>query len=193
MLPITLFFATLFFLMGTFFLTSLSSAFRCIHKRDSRKQLKALGNLFFYRPFHLYFFPEHEYEGLFFATICAQNITRFGYAVCAVFFLYNTHLFTGNALNVGDGQLYNFTLFWVILSFLGFIFASFIFGDYLPRIFGTRLPEKAIRLCAPFSSIFIFLVFPITYLFLKVSQSLSRTVYFWIFAGAHCTSQARDY
>ena len=164
--------------MGTFFLTSLSSASRRIHRRDSRKQLKAMGNLFFTALSIWITFQNMNMKDYFLRRFAHKNITRFGYAVCAVFFLYNTHLFTGNALNVGDGQLYNFTLFWVVLSFLGFILASFIFGDYLPRIFGTRLPEKAIRLCAPFSSIFMFLAFPITYLFLKVSQSLSRTVYF---------------
>ncbi len=171
MLLIALFFATLFFLTGTFFLTSISSAFRRIHKKDSRKQLKELGNLFFYRPFHLYFFPEHEYEGLFFSTICAQNLTRFFYAASSILFLLNTSL-------VQQNQLQGITLFWLILSFLGFVLASFILGDYLPRIFGTKLPEIAIKFCAPFSSIFMFLSFPLTYIFLRVSQSLSRTVYF---------------
>jgi putative hemolysin len=172
---ISLFFAMLFFLVGTFFLTAVISAFRRIHKRDSKRQLKALGNLFFYRPFHLFFFPDHEYEGLFFATICAQSITRFCYAATAMLFLVSTPLFTTPAINQ---TLYDFTWFWLILSFIGFILISFIVGDYLPRIFGTRLPETAIRFCAPFSSLFMYLAFPITFVFLKVSQSLSRTVYF---------------
>ena len=159
-----------------FFPTAVSSAFRRIHKRDSRKQLKALGNLFIYRPFHLFFFPDHEYEGIFFATICSQSITRFCYAACAVFFLASTPLLLPNPHQ--STGLYDFTLFWLILSFLGLILISFIAGDYLPRVFGSRLPETAIRLCAPFSSIFMFLAFPITFVFLKVSQSLSRTVYF---------------
>lgn len=179
MLLIFLFFSTLFFLLGTFFLTSVSSAFRRIHKRDSRRQLKALGNTFFYRPFHLFFFPEHEYEGLFFVTICAQNITRFFYVTSAIFFLLNTPLFEREASQIAHGEgLYDFSLFWVLLSFLVFILASFVVGDYLPRIFGTRLPEQAIRFCAPFSSIFMFIAFPISYVFLKLSHTLSRTVYF---------------
>jgi len=179
LLLIVLFFATLFFLVGTFFLTSLSSAFRRIHKSDSKKQLKELGNLFFYRPFHLFFFPQHEYEGIFFATICAQNITRFMYTACAMFFLINTPLVKSElAHSAISTSLYDFTNFWLILSFLVFILGSFIVGDYLPRIFGTRLPQVALRFCAPFSSIFLFMAFPITYVFLRISQSLSRTVYF---------------
>jgi CBS domain containing-hemolysin-like protein len=55
---------------------------------------------------------------------------------------------------------------------------SFIVGEYLPRILGMRLPEKVLRFCTPFSSIFMFIAFPLTFLFLKISQSFSRTIYF---------------
>ena len=51
-----------------------------------------MGNLFFYRPLHLFFFHEHEYEGIVFAVICAQNVTRFLYTASALFFLINTPL-----------------------------------------------------------------------------------------------------
>lgn len=170
------FLLTIFFLLGTFFLTAVTSAFRRIHKRDSKKQIAALGNLFFYRPFHLFFFPEHEYESLLFTTICAQNITRFCYAASAVIFLIHTPLLEHQTDNIH--YTYDFTWFWISLSFFGFSLAGFVIGDYLPRIFGTRFSHTAIKMCAPFSSVFMFLVFPITYLFLKIPQSLSKTVYF---------------
>lgn len=114
-------------------------------------------------------FPQHEYESLFFASICAQNITRFCYAACSILFLTNTQLIE---------QPDAFSWFWVFVSFLGFLLAGFIIGDYLPRIIGNRTPEAAIRFSAPFASLFLFLAFPITYFFLKISESLSRTVYF---------------
>jgi CBS domain containing-hemolysin-like protein len=41
-----------------------------------------------------------------------------------------------------------------------------------------RFPEKMLRFSAPFASIFMFLAFPITFLFLKISQSFSKTIYF---------------
>ena len=174
---ILLFFATLFFLMGTFFLTSLTSAFRRLHKRDSKKLLNSLGGFFFYRRFHLFFFSAHEFEGIYFATICAQNLTRFCFAASSILFLLNTPLIK-EEITPRAGQLYDFSYFWISLCVLTLVTLSFIVGDYLPRIFGTRLPERAIRFSAPFSSIFMFIAFPITYIFLKVSQSLSRTVYF---------------
>jgi len=175
----------IFFLFGTFFLTALSSAFRRIHKRDSKKQIVAAGKWFFYRPFHLYFFPKNEYEGLFFATICAQNIARFCYAASAVIFLLSTPLFRpehlahqlGNIV-INPSPAYDFTTFWIVLSGIAFLLASFVFGEYLPRILGMSLPEKVLRFCTPFSSLFMFIAFPITFLFLKLSQSFSRTIYF---------------
>lgn len=170
------FFLTLFFLIGTFFLTAVTSAFRRIHKRDSKKQILGLGKLFFYRPFHLYFFPKHEYEGLFFAAVCAQNVARFCYTGSAVLFLLATPLFQSEISPLAT-QVYDFTWFWIGFSILVMILLSFVVGEYLPRILGMSLPEKVLRVCTPFSSLFMFLVFPITFLFLKISQSFSRTIY----------------
>src|SRR5262249_30993493 len=59
-----------------------------------------------------------------------------------------------------------------------FLLLSFIIGDFLPRIFGNHYPEKALRVCTPVCSIFMLLAFPLTYVFLKISQIFSRTVYF---------------
>ncbi len=170
----------IFFLIGTFFLTAMTSAFRRIHRRDSKNQIIGTGKGFFYRPFHLHFFPEHEYEGLFFATVCAQNVTRYCYVASAVIFLLATPLFQhkqGLPLTAMP-QIYDFTLFWIILSSLALLLLSFVIGEYLPRILGLRVPEKVMQFCTPFSSIFMLLAFPLTFLFLKISQSFSRTIYF---------------
>lgn len=174
MYQVLFFLLTILFLCGTFFLTSLIAAFRRIHKRDSLKQMKNLGMIFFYRPFHLFFFPANEYEGLFFATSCAQNIVRFFYAVCTVIFLSHTEVFKESF----SGNFSDFSLFWIVMSSLSFILLSFIVGDYLPRIFGSRLPEKALTISAPLSSLFLYLVFPLTYLFLKTSKLFSRNVFY---------------
>lgn len=155
-------------------LTAVSSAFRSIHKTDSKRLFQAVGRFFFYRNFHLYFFPRHEYEGLFFATICAQSVTRFCYAATSLLFISHTNLY----VQAIENPFSDSSWFWLVLTFFGFILISFILGDYLPRIFGMRSPKTALRLCAPFSSFFMFMVFPISYVFLKISQSMSRTIYF---------------
>lgn len=168
----------IFFLLGTFFLTAMTSAFRRIQKRDSKKQILASGRMFFYRPLHLYFFPDQMFEGLFFAATCAQNIARYCYVAFSVLFFLETPLFHTHTTIQSVSTEYDFSLFWITLTILAFLLISFILGEYLPRILGMRFPEKMMRFCAPFSSIFMFLAFPITYIFLKISQSFSRTIYF---------------
>lgn len=145
------------------------SAMRTLQKKESKKTLNT-GHLFFYRPFHLFLFPNREYETLFFAAICAQNIARFGFAAFATAFLSQTDLFETASVDSGSRIL-------IILSFIFFLFISFLIGDYIPRIVGTRFPQRTLRFAAPFASLFLFLSFPISFLFLKFSQSLSRIVY----------------
>lgn len=164
MFLIASFLITLFFLLGTFFLTALVTAFRRISKRDTKLQILSEGHWFFYRAFHMKIFPSHAYEGLYFALVCAQNVARFCYAVAATIFLLSTPL-----LETGT--------FWVAFLFTVFLLASFIIGEYVPRILGLQFPDKVLHICPPFCSFFLFLVFPITFLFLKVSHSFSRTVY----------------
>ena len=173
-----MFLAMTIFLAGMFFLTALSSSFRRLQKQDVNKLLSRLENLFFYCPFHLYFFPKHEFEGLFFATVCAQNIARFLYATTALLFLIATSLVTFTHNAQGEVTLAHFSWFWGILSILTLVMGSFLIGDFLPRIFGTRAPDTAMCFSAPFASLFLFIAFPITYLFLRLSQALSGNLYF---------------
>lgn len=165
---------TFIFLAGTFFLTATNSAFRRIHRKDASRQLKGVGSGFFYRPFHHYFFPAYEYEGLFFAIICAQNITRFCYAITMLGFFSQTQMFE----EAMAGNFLNLSTVWLLLSIVAFLFGAFVISDYLPRIFGARFPQTALRLCTPFSSLFMFLAFPFTYIFLRISQSLPKIVHF---------------
>lgn len=167
-----LFFLYLLFLLGTLLLTALSSAFRAIHKRGSQKQLEMLGNRFPYRRFHTYFFPGNEYEGLFFAATCAQNMTRFFYTSAAIVFLLTSPT-VQHSIDEAEAAHQIFIIYTqLFLTLLGFLILSFVAGDYIPRIFGTHYPELALRTCAPLASLFLFLSFPITYFFLKLTRSL---------------------
>lgn len=165
-------------LAGTFFLTLLSSSLRNTHKKGSKKQIQALGRRFFYRTLHTKFFPENEYEGIFFATTCAQNLTRFFYALFAITFLYGTTLAQEISLYEATAISLTWSYSYLLLSLLALVILSFFIGDYLPRIWGTQHPEKSLRISAPASSFFLLLAFPITYIFLRLTRSLSRTVYF---------------
>ena len=156
----------------------MSSAFRRLHKRESKKKIKTLGAFFPYRAFLLYFFPKHEFETLVFSIVCAQNVARFCYAAAAFLFLE-----VAEWVPLGDIALRSEALsfrFWVqaCSGTLGFIVLSFVVGDFLPRILGTKHAYAIIRFCAPPSTLFLLLTFPFSYVFLKLSQSLSSTVFF---------------
>lgn len=156
------------FLLGTSFLTAVNAAFRRSHLQDPN--FEPSGKHFFYRPFHLFFFPEHEYEGLLCATMSAQNITKFFYAITVLFLL----------ANIGFVEQTSNSLFilWTSLSIFAFILVSFLLGDYVPRILGARFPERVIRFCAPISSLFMVLAFPITYISMKLSKTQFQTISF---------------
>lgn len=150
------------FLLGTAFLTAVNGAFRRLRLQDLKYE--ASGKYFFYRPFHLYFFPEFEYEGLLAATISAQNITRFFYAFMVFIFLSQNGNFSFSLLGG--------------LKVAGFLLASFLIGDYIPRILAAKFPEKVIKLLAPLSSLFMFASFPITYICLKLTKSQIQSISF---------------
>lgn len=171
-----LFFITVLLLCGTFLLTALSTSLRNMHKRGALKQFQYLGSKFFYRKLHVTFFPDNEYESLLFAITIAQNITRFFLILFAVIFLYQTPLFQ-NFLAAGTTPFNKMAYLWIGLSIIGFILISFVVGDYLPRILGTRYPEATVNVSAPLSSLFLVFAFPVTALFLKLTRLISRTVY----------------
>ena len=151
-------------LIGLSLLTAFASALRRSHKRDSKKQLKEIGGFFTYRPFYLFFFPKDEYEGLLFSIICAQNVSRFFFLTSMTFFMWN------EAYLLSWGALTLLTLLLIVIFFA--------IGDYLPRILGSRYPAKIIWLTAPLTSPFLFLAFPLSYLFIKLSHLMWRTVHF---------------
>lgn len=163
--------------MGSFFLTALISSLNTLSKKDATEELKTLGKLFYYRLFHLKIFHEKEYEGIFFSSIVAQNFAKFCFAAFSTLFLTKTELYKQAFSLANSGKYDNVDWFWLSLTFLTLILLSFLIGDYFPRMFGTRSPKAALRLSGPVVSIFQFIVFPITYVFLKLRESISQAVY----------------
>lgn len=164
---------TLLFLVATFFLTALNSAFRRLHRRDVEKHFESKGSYFFYRPFHLFFFPNQEYETLFFSLLCAQTVTRFGYAVSIVGMLAQNEWIA--QLLLGGGSL----LAWLGLALILIVllFLVFVVSDYLPRLLGSHFPEFTLSFCAPFASPFLFIAFPFAYIFLKIAQVAPKSIF----------------
>lgn len=167
---------TLFFLLGTFLLTVLRSALCHLNRRDVKKLFKQLGNLFVYYPLHSIFFHNPELEGIVFAIACAQYICRFFYSVFAILTIAELGFLT--SFYIASMPLF-FEVHWILaigIIFLLIIF-SFLIADFLPRITGTRYPETSVRICAPAASLFLIMIFPVSWLFLKLSKAVSRSSY----------------
>lgn len=155
-----------FFLIGATLLTALASALRRIQKRLSKKELSAVGNLFFYQKIHSMVFHEHAYEGIFFSILSTLNFCRFLFAgtLTLLFIHFADHFFFHPVMTV--------------LAAIATLILSFTIADYLPRIFGNLYPIQAIWVSAPVASIYMTLAFPITFLLIKLSQKFTRSVTF---------------
>lgn len=165
-------------LIGLFCLTAVNTAFRHLQRKESKKQLDLAGRLFFYRYLSRLFFPKHEYEDLYFASIFSQNAARFCYTILSLLFLGQLDLvmWTFNPQN----QNYAFSFNWPlgVLALIGLFFLLFLVGDSFGRIMGNRYPESSIKIAAPIVSCFMIVLFPLTFIFLKFFHRLPRTVYF---------------
>jgi CBS domain containing-hemolysin-like protein len=163
-------------ILGLFCLTAVNTAFRRLQKRESKKQLNVAGKRFFYRYLSGLFFPKHEYEDLFFASLFAQNVIRFFYAILCVVFLEQLHLIgwtTG--LHAQNFLEINWALGLPYL--LGLFLLMFILGDYVGRIVGNRYPEFSIKFFAVIVSCFMLPLFPLTFLFLKILHTFPQSIY----------------
>lgn len=165
-------------LIGLFCLTAVNIAFRQLQRKEAKKQLNIAGKLFFYRSLSNIFFSKHEYEDIYFASVLAQNVTRFSYTILSLFLLGQSDLilWTFNSVT----QSYSFSLNWPygFLALIGLFLLLFLIGDSLGRIMGNRYPEHSIKISAPIVSFFMVILFPLTFVFLKVFHRLPQTVYF---------------
>lgn len=165
-------------LIALFCLTAINTAFRHLQRKESKKQLDSAGKLFFYRFLSNLFFHQYEYENLYFASIFAQNAVRFCYAIFSVLFLGQLHLVMWTFDSQAQSSSLSLNWPWGFLGLMILFLVLFIIGDSLGRITGNRFPERAIRWTAPIVSFFLVLLFPLSFIFLKLFHKLPRTIYF---------------
>ena len=149
-------------LFGMFCLNSVANAFRRIQKKETKKQQKVLTSPFFYRKFHEKIFKDDSFEGIFFAALASQNFLRLA---CAL-------LFGMTLMTFHETYLHTF-----FLAILG-LFAIFLFGEFIPRLLGSKYPDAAIRLFGSTSSFFVLLTFPFFFPFFKIWQRVSHELYY---------------
>ena len=164
-------------LIGLFCLTATNTTLRLLQKRNITWQHK-LGKYFFYRHVHNAFFPNPPYEEIYFSNTLAQNLLRFAYAILTVIILTSTGLIQWHGGGESAYSLFSLQGAVGFFVLLGIFLVFFLLGDYLARIVGSHYPALTIKLCVPLASLFMVLIFPITFLFYKFSKLFSRTIYY---------------
>lgn len=116
---------------------------------------KKYSSRFFYLPLHLKVFSKRHFELLTFAATIGQHLARLGYGGIAIAcFLVFHHL----SLPI--------TIIFLVLA----LFFMLVFGDFFPRFWAIRSPESVLISTASLASFFLFLTFPIAFLFLKGAE-----------------------
>ncbi|MFT4552714.1 MAG: putative hemolysin [Chlamydiales bacterium] len=159
------YFLIFLFLAGTSFLTVTSHSLHLMRKRLSKKTLDEVGKLFFYRFFQKKFFPKKEIEALYHASISAKMILTFCYASTVM-----THTYQQNFVPFQDQNLYPSAAFTLFIAIL----ASLLLGDLLPKLLAVAAPRRSLSFTAPVASVLLICCFPISYLFLKLSSTVSK-------------------
>ena len=153
-------------IIGLFSLIAVNTAFRRLQRKESKKQLDKIGNLFFYRHFSRIFFQKQEYENFHIANLFAQNLLRFFYTLLSLVAI--SHF---QPIKEQDNNTiaYIVKLDWPygVLLLVVFFLILFLFCDYLARVIGTKYSLQTTKVCAPIVSFFLILFFPLLYIFLK--------------------------
>lgn len=178
-MPTLLLVAILFFLLlGLFCLVGITTSLRRLHKKEACQHLEDTGKLFFYRELHRFFFKDLEHEEILFAANFAQSLVRFFYAITATLLLVELGYIHGNANSMPETL--SFTIEWPMGVFdLLFLFLLyFLVGDHLPKMLASHYPGFTMRLCAPIASLFMTPLFPLNFIFFKLSRIFSKNFYF---------------
>ncbi len=149
---------SLFFLLGSMFLTLTASSLFLLGKFKVKETFKKRSS-FFFRPLLKFFFPKSEWEYLNFTISVTKHIVLLSFAISAFFFL--TDYFS--PLKIHD-----------FLIMGGVIVAVSLSCDFFARFLSYLWPHLFFRLSAPFSSIYLSLFFPLVGLFLQISRLALR-------------------
>lgn len=164
-------------LIGLLALTLLHTAFSKLSKKEANKQLKSAGNLFFYPIFSHFFLPNQKFEDLDFAALFAQSFARFCYAVFSLLITFKFGFAVWTFLPKQEGAGFISLAPTTALILIVFFLLLFLAGECLGRMLGNRFPERSIKFAGPIASPFMILLFPATFLLLKLFQRLPPSLY----------------
>ncbi|MFZ0565224.1 MAG: hemolysin family protein [Chlamydiales bacterium] len=158
---IIFFFLSLFLLIWVFFLATVTHSLTRLGESHSIEILRKHPRQFFYYPIHHNLFEKQNFELLILSSTLGENLARLGFvALIIVGFLFF------NAL----------TLTAAIIILIVLLFLVLMLGDFFPRLWAIKNPERALAFSAQYASFFLFLSLPITFLFLKLASFATRSL-----------------
>ncbi|MEZ5314807.1 MAG: hemolysin family protein [Chlamydiales bacterium] len=147
-----------FFLVGVFFLTTVSYAFMHLGEISSLNVIKQHRKCFFYYPSHLFIFNDPPFELLIFSTILGKNFAFLGFVFTIVYALF----------------LFSLSIWQIIIILLVLLLGISLFGEFFPRLWSIRAADYALSFSMPFASFFLFLSLPFSFLFVKFAWYSAR-------------------
>jgi CBS domain containing-hemolysin-like protein len=146
------------FLIGSALLTGCSSALLSLGKFKSKELLRAAdGPHFFFRHLLKKLFLHNEWENIYFMISVSKHIYELAYAATSFFYL------TAVAHD------------WILLAAVCVIGVSVLL-DFVMRLLGNLAAKPLLKIAAPFGSLYLIALFPLTALLLKLIRSFLQKV-----------------
>ena len=157
-----------FLLFATLCMTLLSTAILRLGRIKSKEILHH--SLFFFQPLLKRFFPRHEWDTMHVAIGLSKNIYQLLYTLSGFFFLATSVPYFRELLNDAPTKHD-----WppLILSAITLLGISLI-CDFFARLMASAWPRICLKLCAPFSSFFLMIAFPLVSLLLHLTRGIVR-------------------
>lgn len=158
-------------LLGSLFLTTLSSAMLHLGKFKSKEYLRSKhAPWLFFKPILHKFFKLHDWDNLYFCISFSKHIYELAYAITSFFFLISVmpglHHLVDQVPSKED---------WGPLFLVGgAIIAVSVILDFIMRLVGNLWSKPFFRLVAPFASVYLLILFPLVGLLLKLTRSLIK-------------------
>jgi putative hemolysin len=148
-----------FFLLTSFFLNTSKQALYRLGETFSKDLLEE--SKFFYLPFHRTLFSKKSFELLLFSINVADQIAKLGYLIVVFLALLAFPLF----------------IWHIAIGLVVALIVLFLVSDLISLILSIRWPEPAFKFTAPYTSFFLFLIFPLSFFFIKLADlSLRKAV-----------------
>lgn len=156
----------IFFLAGMFFLSMLSASILSLGRIKSKETFRNAG--FFFKPLLRRFFPRHEWDTLHIAIGLSKNIYQLLFTLSGFFFIATLipyfRAMLEEAPSTHDWRLFLLTGATLLVTTL--------IVDFVARLIASLKSKMALKISAPFASIYLVLIFPLVYLLLHATRGI---------------------